>query len=78
MQKKDIQKLTEENPAWDEHWGSPIVRHRHNTLVKNGISETGRAAQYLSLAWGLVETILLLCGYQKLTIELIGIILAKL
>lgn len=55
MKNRDIGKLTEENPPWDEHWGARLIRNRHNILVKNGISETGRAAQYLALIYGSVD-----------------------
>jgi ATP-binding cassette subfamily D (ALD) long-chain fatty acid import protein len=40
------------DPDWDEYWGTRLVRARHGTCLKNGISKRGRPAFELAMLWG--------------------------
>ena len=49
---RDFQNLEIADPDWDEYWGARLMRLRHRTFLKYGISKAGRRATELGMMWG--------------------------
>lgn len=49
---RDFKSVEMADPDWDEYWGTRLMRARHRTCLKNGISKRGRPAFEVAMLWG--------------------------